>query len=347
MAGGQRFASTEGVALRLWEPTLAYAIMISSPDNHSECAPEAIMTERREARVVTRRRFIRTAAAGMGIGLAGRWPANRALSAAESAAESFSFGLVTDVHYADVPPKGTRHYRDSQQKLRLAVETFNRQRVSFVAELGDFIDAGPSKAHDLKYLHAIREVFEDLKCPRHDVLGNHCVARLTKSEFLANCGAAVKQSYYSFDSGRYHFVVLDGDFRKDGSPYRPGNFSWTDTWIHKPQQRWLTEDLQKARGKTTIVFVHQNLDKEKNPHGVKNAPELRTVLEKSGNVRAVFQGHMHSGGYAKLGGIHYCTLRAMVEGPTPKNNAYAVVRLDKRDRITLQAFGRQQNLEFG
>lgn len=304
------------------------------------------MTQRRESQVVARRQFIRTAAAGTAVGLAGVWQANRSLSAGEGAAAAFSFGLVTDVHFADVAPAGTRCYRDSQEKLRLAVETFNRRRVSLVVELGDFVDAGAGKADDLTYLHAIREVFQDLKCPRHYVLGNHCVARLTKTEFLANCGAAVKKSHYSFDAGRYHFVVLDANFKKDGSPYRAGDFSWTDTWIHRTEQRWLAKDLQTARGKKTVVFVHQNLDKEKDPHGVKNAPELRAVLEHSGNVLAVFQGHLHSGGYAKLGGIHYCTLRAMVEGPTAQNNAYAVVTLDQRNRITLEAFGRQPDVVF-
>jgi predicted phosphodiesterase len=305
------------------------------------------MAEKPETQLVTRRQFLGTATAAVGIGLVGLRPAERTLSAAESSAESFSFGLVTDVHYADVARAGSRCYRDSQEKLRSAVETFNRQELSLVAELGDLVDAGPDKALDLKYLHAIREVFEELQCPRHYVLGNHCVARLTKAEFLANCGAAVQKSYYSFDSGRYHFVVLDANFKKDGSPYAAGNFSWTDTWIHEPQQRWLAQDLQKARGRKTIVLVHQNLDKQEDPHGVKNAPELRGILEHSGNVLAVFQGHLHAGGYTRLAGIPYCTLRAMVEGPGAENNAYAVVTLDKQDRITLRPFGRQQSVAFG
>ncbi len=142
------------------------------------------MADGRKAQVVTRRRFINAAAAGTGTGLAGIWSASRTLSAGEGTAESFSFGLVTDVHYADVAPAGSRCYRDSQEKLRLAVETFKRRKLSFVAELGDFVDAGPGKADDLNYLHAIREVFQDLECPRHYVLGNHCVVRLTKAEFL-------------------------------------------------------------------------------------------------------------------------------------------------------------------
>ena len=290
----------------------------------------------------TRRQFLRTTAAG--VGAAGLLFQGRTLSAADGAAASFSFGLVTDVHYADVPPRIGRHYRDSPEKLRLAIETFNRQKPSFIAELGDFVDAGPGKADDLKYLHAIRKVFEAFQGERHYVLGNHCLGQLTKAEFLANCGSEVEKSYYSFDRGRYHFVVLDANFKRDGSPYAAGNFSWTDTWIHKPQQKWLADDLKKARDKKTLIFVHQNLDKEKAAHGVKNAHEVRAILENSGNVLAVFQGHMHSGGYRKIAGIHYCTLRAMVEGPTTENNAYAVVTLDQSGRATLTGFGRQKGL---
>lgn len=290
----------------------------------------------------TRRQFLKTTVAGVGVGAAGLLPCGRVLSADDTADEPFAFGLVTDVHYADVAPKGSRYYRDSPEKLRRAVETFNRRKLAFAAELGDLVDAGPGKADDLKYLQAIRKVFEAFRGERHYVLGNHCVARLTKQEFLANCGAAVRRSYYSFDHGRYHFVVLDGDFKQDGSAYAPGNFSWTDTWIHQPQRQWLADDLNKAAGKRAIVFVHQNLDAENDVHGVKNAPQVRSILEKSGHVLAVFQGHKHTGGYKRIGGIHYCTLRAMVEGPGTENNAYAVVTLGPSDRITLEGFGRQK-----
>ena len=74
---------------------------------------------------------------------------------------------------------------------------------------------------------------------------------------------------------------------------------------------------------------------------MKNAQQVRSILEKSGNVLAVFQGHLHSGGYRRIGGIDYYTLRAMVEQPTAKNNAYAVITLDRSDRITVKGFGRQ------
>lgn len=304
------------------------------------------MTKQRLSRTLTRRQFLATTTAGFGIGLHGVLPARHASAADGTGDEPVSFGLVTDVHYADAARKGSRWYRDSQEKLRLAVETFQRNKLPLIVELGDFIDAGPGKAAEIKYLHAIREVFGEFSGERHYVLGNHCVGKLTKGEFLANCGSHVEKSYYSFDRGRYHFIVLDADFKRNGSPYAAGNFQWTDTWIHEAQQKWLADDLQKAGDKKSLVFVHQNLDRENDAHGVKNAPQVRDVLQQSGSVLAVFQGHKHSGGYQKIGGIHYCTLRAMVEGPGPENNAYAMVTLDRSDRITLQGFGRQKAVAF-
>jgi len=128
---------------------------------------------------LSRRQFLKCAAAGIGTSAAG-WFSEGRMALAETAVEPFSFGLVTDVHYADVAPKGSRYYRDSHEKLRLAVDTFNQRKVPFVVELGDFVDAGSSKADDLKYLQSIRKVFETFHGERHYVLGNHCVTRLTK-----------------------------------------------------------------------------------------------------------------------------------------------------------------------
>jgi alkaline phosphatase len=305
------------------------------------------MTEASPIENLTRRRFLNAAAAGLGLeatGLLGS--STRAAAGGERGADRLSFGLVTDVHYAEAPPRGSRHYRDSLAKLQQAVRTFDRREVSFVVELGDFIDAGPAKAEELNHLRTIDEVCQRFRGPRHYVLGNHCLNAFTKDEFLAHCGARIKKSFYSFDCGAFHFVVLDANFRRDGAPYAAGNFSWTDTYIHPPQQRWLADDLNQAGAKKTFLFVHQNLHDETDPHGVKNASEVRRVLESAGNVLAVFQGHMNSGGYAKIGGIHYCTLRAMVEGPTLANNAYAIVTLDKSGQPAFEGFVRQDDVAF-
>jgi len=285
---------------------------------------------------IARRTFLQALAGGVtGAGLLAS-PGRSA--AAEPNAHFLAFGLVSDVHYADAPPGGSRHYRDSLGKLQQAVATFNEEDLAFIAELGDFVDAGPSKAKEIEHLRAVDKVFRTFQGERHYVLGNHCLHAFTKDEFLANCGARIKKSYYSFDSGQFHFVVLDANFRRDGTAYAAGNFTWTDAWIHPPQQRWLADDLRQAGGKKTFVFLHQNLHDEDNPHGVKNAPQVRRVLESAGNVVGVFQGPMHTGGHTVIGGIHYRTLKALVEGPTLKNNSYAIVTLDPSGAISFQGY---------
>ncbi|MFW5693477.1 MAG: metallophosphoesterase family protein, partial [Thermoguttaceae bacterium] len=107
--------------------------------------------------------------------------------------------------------------------------------------------------------------------------------------------------------------------------------------IPAAQIDWLRRDLTGA-GKPTIVFLHQLLDGEGAVY-VNNAAAVRKVLEASGNTLAVFQGHHHAGGYRQIEGIHYCTLRAMVEGAGLENNAYAIVEV-RPGRIVVEGYRR-------
>jgi len=116
-----------------------------------------------------------------------------------------TFGLITDLHYADKPPAGTRHYRETLGKLAEAAKQFEKNKPGFVVELGDLIDAADSVETEQSYLKAVNKVFTVISKDRHYVLGNHCVDTLTKEEFLD--GVAQKNAYYSFDRG-VHFVVL-------------------------------------------------------------------------------------------------------------------------------------------
>src|SRR3954466_15736768 len=64
------------------------------------------------------------------------------------------FGLITDLHYADRPPAGTRHYRETPAKLAEAARHFAEARPDFVVELGDLIAADSVKA-ELAHLDRI------------------------------------------------------------------------------------------------------------------------------------------------------------------------------------------------
>ena len=251
-------------------------------------------------------------------------------------------GLVTDLHYADKPPAGTRHYRETLGKLNEAALQFAQAKTDFVVELGDLIDAADSVDTEQQYLKTINREFSAISKDRHYVLGNHCVDTLTKAEFLN--GVEQERSYYSFDRGGFHFVILDACFRSDGEPYGRKNSKWTDANIPPAELDWLQSDLRATNNKT-IVFAHQRLDVSTD-HGVKNGAEVRKVLEDSGKVLAVFQGHSHNNDLKDLGGIHYCTLVAMVEGTGDNSNGYSVLEISQDGSIRLNGFRKQRGYDW-
>lgn len=251
-------------------------------------------------------------------------------------------GMVTDLHYADKPPAGSRYYRETLAKFKEAAARFYQDKPDFMVELGDLIDAADSVETEKKYLATINKEFAALPGDKHYVLGNHCVTTLTKEEFLEGVGQ--KKPHYSFDANGFHFIVLDACFRSDGQPYGRNNFKWNDSNIPEEQVEWLRADLKATTAKT-IVFAHQRLD-VKNDHGVKNAEQVRRVLEESGKVLAVFQGHSHKNDLKDIGGIHYCTLVAMVEGSGAENNGFSVMDVFDGGSIRLTGFRKQAKYEW-
>lgn len=267
---------------------------------------------------------------------------NLQLAFGNDRAPRLKVGLVTDLHYAEKAPAGTRHYRETLVKLEEAAKQFAVHTPTFVVELGDLIDAADSVDVEQSYLKTINREFSTICKDRHYVLGNHCVDTLKKEEFLA--GVEQEKSYYSFDREGFHFIVLDSCFRSDNEPYGRKNFNWSDANISAAELEWLKGDL-KANDKPVIVFAHQRLDVS-NSHGVKNNANVREILESSGRVLAVFQGHSHQNDLKEIGGIHYCTLVAMVEGSGEDNNGYSIMELEANGTIHLTGFRKQNSYNW-
>ncbi|MBG86479.1 MAG: alkaline phosphatase [Verrucomicrobiales bacterium] len=286
-----------------------------------------------EQPTINRRAFVRNGTLILGSGLA----ADELL--AKDSKPLARIGLVTDLHHADKPTRGSRHYRESLGKLEEAGTAFAKVSVDHVVELGDFIDSADSLSSEKKHLKDVQAKFSALPAQKHHVLGNHCVHMLTKDEFLE--GVQKPKTYYSFDSAGWHFVVLDSCFRSDGKPYQRNNFDWKDPNIPADELEWLAADL-KQNTKPTIVFAHQRLDLS-NHYAVKNAPAIRSLLEKSGKVRAVFQGHSHKNDLKEINGISYVTLVAMVEGTGAANSGYSILSLFPGESLALTGFRRQQS----
>lgn len=248
---------------------------------------------------------------------------------------------MTDLHYADKPPAGSRYYRETLDKLTEAAYEFETSDLDFLVELGDFIDSAHSVDAELRHLKRINQDFAAIHTRRHYVLGNHCVHTLTKSEFLGHVER--DQSYYSFNAGGVHFVVLDSCFRNDGEPYGRKNFEWTDPNIPPAELEWLKADLESTNT-PTIIFAHQRLDVG-NHYGVRNAAEVREILESS-HVLAVFQGHSHKNDHNEIRGIHYCTLVAMIEGSGAENSGYSTMSIHRDGTISISGFRQQNSYEW-
>jgi predicted phosphodiesterase len=251
------------------------------------------------------------------------------------------FGIVTDVHYSDADTVGSRFYRHSLDKLQECVELMNAERADFLVELGDFKDQDTPAVEQrtISHLEVVERVFQQFRGPTYHVLGNHDEDSISKTQFLArveNTGVDPRCSYYSFDCKGLHFVVLDANYRADGANYDHGDFDWTDPNIPPAELAWLERDLAAAR-RPVILFIHQLLDGTGDVY-VSNAEDVRQILEQSRKVLAVFQGHHHAGSYSQMRGIHYYTLKALVEGPGEQNNSYAIVDVRPDRSITVNGY---------
>lgn len=270
---------------------------------------------------LSRREFLGSASAFAVAGCIGVRPGER---------PAVRFGFITDCHYAlHIAPKdrGDLRYRSlALEKLRNFVRAMNAAKVDFVVEGGDFKDLGRTPAESLEYLDAMEREFAGFDGPRYHVLGNHDHDNLSKAEFLSHVKNFAQESakaYYAFERGGVKFIVLDACYRGDGTAYERGNFSWKEACIPGAELSFLRDELNAA---TTpcVIIVHQQLDAE-DETCIRNADEVRKILEDSGKVKCVIQGHLHEGGFHELNGIGYYTAPASVIGTKTEN--YSIVEV--------------------
>ncbi|MCF7973517.1 MAG: metallophosphoesterase [Phycisphaerae bacterium] len=263
---------------------------------------------------------------------------------------SFSFGVITDVQYADADPVGPRIYRGAPAKLKAAIEHLNTMNLDFVIHLGDLID------HDFFSFSTMMPLIKTIKAPVAMVLGNHEyeVDDDKKTQVPAELGMSAR--YYDFVMGNWRFVVLDTN---DVSLYAntEGSDAYTEAtailnrlkalnqanakvWnsaISSEQIDWLNSRLAMAESahQKVIVFGHSQVY----PDGdlrLWNAQEIMTVLDSHDCVAAYLNGHNHDGAYGVYNGTHYVTFRGMLDGED--RTSYAVVRCDP-DAIRITGYG--------
>ena len=259
-------------------------------------------------------------------------------------------GIFTDLHAHDTDsPLDQFALTGWAERLGSCVDAMNAWPADLMIQLGDFINArfvlgaelgDPERIPGI--LEAAESIYAGFDGPRYHVLGNHDVGDLTKAEFLERVN--IDATSYSFDAGAYHFVVLDAQYRLDGTD-RENEFWYMQGYVSPFLIEWLREELA-ATARPTIVCVHQRLDLDfEQRHGgpeIVNHVEVRDVLVEAGNVIAVFHGHDHWGGYSEIDGIYYFTFVALLDMTWGKPLTWAFVTLDPAARtITVDGVGEQ------
>lgn len=236
----------------------------------------------------TRRAFLKQAGALLApVCFAWRLPA-----AAQATLQPVRFGLCADPH------KDIMH--DADERLRAFVDAARRDRADFLLQLGDF-------CRPYEKNRSFLNVWESFPGPRFHTLGNHDNdGGFQWPQVLEFWG--LKDRYYSFDQGGWHFVVLDGNEKKPAKP-APGY----PRFIGAAQLAWLEADLRQTTA-PTLIFSHQSLEDDE---GVENREAVRAVLEKANTsagwrkVGACLSGHHHIDFQREINGIQYLQINSM------------------------------------
>ncbi|KAG2675999.1 hypothetical protein I3843_12G031700 [Carya illinoinensis] len=173
----------------------------------------------------------------------------------------FSFGVISDVQYADIPDGRSfigipRYYRHSIIVLQRAVQNWNHhQKLKFAINFGDIVDGFCPKIQSLTAVKKVVNEFSKFNGPVYHMIGNHCLYNLPRSELipLLKIPSHNDHAYFDFTpTPEYRFIVLDG--------YDISAIGW-------PQDH----------PNTLEAF---NFLREKNPNSEKNSPSGLVGLER-------------------------------------------------------------------
>ena len=215
--------------------------------------------------------------------------------------DAFSFLVL-----ADTQATNWDGYRYTAAALEYGLELAPDAR--FLLHGGDLVQHGSNEAQWTQFFRSVKGTAE--KLPLFAAIGNHDAWSETSEKAMGdllfdlhfnhpnnggvlssaesftdsamnNLLANLQETFYSFDYGNVHVVVLNS-----------GTFVRTeeDNRLLELQRKWLEEDLAASQAKWTVALMHQGVYHRYNPSWFCNA--LQDLLEEAG-VDLVLHGHEH------------------------------------------------------
>ena len=196
-----------------------------------------------------------------------------------------------DVLLVSDPQTGTNEELDYFRD-RVVTELSGR-KAAFGITTGDIVN------NDLSLYPRYKEIVAQAEIPWFNVPGNHDINYLAPDDsrsldtFKRNFGP----SYYSFNWGKAHYVVLDTVFYNGTDPAKTNSVGGYEGKVDERQLKWLKADLAVVPKKRLIVLaMHIPINSlGDNSHGgaIVNRRELLELLSGFEHVFAI-AGHLHA-----------------------------------------------------
>lgn len=213
--------------------------------------------------------------------------------------KALNIGFITDIHHG--------FCADALDRLGVFIKEASSRELDFIIQGGDFCHPTPEAKECM-------DLWNTYKGEKYHVLGNHDMDKGSKQDAMDFFG--MKDNYYSFDKGDFHFVIMDGNYiLKEGKyeDYGHANFyidQANRSLVSLEQIEWLKQDLEKTE-KQTIIISHQAFDEIWDGWSSPSRFAVRKVIDDANNrtdyqkVIACFCGHHHVDDHSYINNVHY------------------------------------------
>jgi 3',5'-cyclic AMP phosphodiesterase CpdA len=270
--------------------------------------------------------------------------------------------FVTDLHFGPEAKFGGKLRKLTAHAPELArafVRRMNEEvHPHLIVNLGDDLEDESLEADRERY-QSCQSILREAEAELINVAGNHDTVFLRARDLLDIWGRAPDDHgkapdgalYGSFDRHGIHFVVLHTREKKD-----------YDVTIGVEQLAWLELDLDAHKGPTIVLMHHSAADQdlrgnrwfEGSPHIclVRERRAIRRLLKAHGNVKVVFNGHLHWNHLDVIDGIAYVTVQSLIENldddaPGRPAAAHAIARITA-ERVVVEIAGAETaRYQFG